>query len=154
MEHHLVNHGLCSALSQLFELRDKDNLNRGMRFLLVSSPLFFGGVFFFFLCSLFCMTAPALFCSPHLQFVCFPGCPLGKKKNLKSVLFFTLTVGFKTVRNGKKKKKRITTKSAFPTAASAVFCHIDTENRLDLFTKLFHSGFTLNPLCAARLMIC
>lgn len=47
MEHHLVNHGLCSALSQLFELRDKDNLNRGMRFLLVSSPLFFGGVFFF-----------------------------------------------------------------------------------------------------------
>lgn len=119
----------------------------------LSAVLFFlGGCFFFFLCSLFCMAAPALFCSPHLQFVCFPGCPLGKKKNLKSVLFFTLTVGFKTVRNGK--KKRITTKSAFPTAASAVFCHIDTENRLDLFTKLFHSGFTLNPLCAARLMIC
>lgn len=152
MEHHLVNHGLCSALSQLFELRDKDNLNRGKRFLLVSSPLFFGGVFFFF--SMFPLlhggSCSVLFSSSS---VClFPWLSLGEKKNLKSVLFFTLTVGFKTVRNGK--KKRITTKSAFPTAASAVFCHIDTENRLDLFTKLFHSGFTLNPLCAARLMIC
>lgn len=47
----------------------------------LSAVLFFlGGCFFFFLCSLFCMAAPALFCSPHLQFVCFPGCPLGKKK--------------------------------------------------------------------------
>lgn len=150
MEHHLVNHGLCSALSQLFELRDKDNLNRGMRFLLVSSPLFFFGLFFLFYVPSFAWRLPLCFCPPHLQFVCFPGCPLGKK-NLKSVLFFTLTVGFKTVRN---EKKRITTKSAFPTAASAVFCHIDTENRLDLFTKLCHSGFTLNPPCAARLMIC
>lgn len=30
-------------------------------------------------------------------------------------------------------KKRITTKSAIPTAASAVFCQIDIEKRLDLF---------------------
>lgn len=119
----------------------------------LSAVLFFlGGCFFFF--SMFPLlhggSCSVLFSSSS---VClFPWLSLGEKKNLKSVLFFTLTVGFKTVRNGK--KKRITTKSAFPTAASAVFCHIDTENRLDLFTKLFHSGFTLNPLCAARLMIC
>lgn len=118
----------------------------------LSAVLFFlGGCFFFPMFPLLHGgSCSVLFSSSS---VClFPWLSLGEKKNLKSVLFFTLTVGFKTVRNGK--KKRITTKSAFPTAASAVFCHIDTENRLDLFTKLFHSGFTLNPLCAARLMIC
>lgn len=120
MEHHLVNHGLCSALSQLFELRDKDNLNRGVRFLLVSSPLFLllFLVFFNIFPLLHDGSRSVLFSSSS---VClFPWLSLGGKKNLKSVLFFTLTVGLKTVRNGKR-KKRITTKSAFPTAASAFF---------------------------------
>lgn len=150
MEHHLVNHGLCSALSQLFELRDKDNLNRGVRFLLVSSPLFLllFLVFFNIFPLLHDGSRSVLFSSSS---VClFPWLSLGGKKNLKSVLFFTLTVGLKTVRNGKR-KKRITTKSAFPTAASAFFLSYGHWKQIRFIQQTLPQWVHINPSVCSQI---
>ena len=80
----------------------------------LSAVLFF---FFFFLAFFVLSFAWQLpLCFVFLLFILSVTLVVPWKK--KSVLFFSLTVALKMVING---KKRITTKSAFPAAASAVF---------------------------------